>query len=132
MAVATAAAVAGLAATGLTTGMSIGQAVKQKRAMKEANAAAAKSMAEARKRLDVNVYESLGIPKEGSSVRDHFNQRLCKNNPKPCQSPQIKKFRVIPCHRPINSIVLSCPIRMMIQVGIVRGIVRNLRVRGLK
>lgn len=69
MAVATAAAVAGLAATGLTTGMSIGQAVKQKRAMKEANAAAAKSMAEARKRLDVNVYESLGIPKEGYELQ---------------------------------------------------------------
>lgn len=60
----TIAAGVGLASTGITTGMSIGQAVKQKRAMKEANAAAARSMAEARKRLDVNVYESLGIPKE--------------------------------------------------------------------
>src|SRR5210317_696000 len=65
----TIAAGVGVAATGITTGMSIGQAVKQKRAMKEANAAAAKSMAEARKRLDVNVYESLGIPKEGYELQ---------------------------------------------------------------
>ena len=69
MAVATAAAVVGLASTGLTTGMSISQSVKQKRAMKEAESQAAKSMAEARKRLDVNVYESLGIPKESYELQ---------------------------------------------------------------
>ena len=56
--------IAGLAGTAASTGMSIGQSVRQKRLQKEADAQAAKSMAEARKRLDVNVYESLGIPKE--------------------------------------------------------------------
>ena len=47
-----------------TTGMSIGQAATQKRLQAEAEREAAKAMAEARKRLDVNVYESLGIPME--------------------------------------------------------------------
>ena len=56
--------IASLAGTAASTGMSIGQSVRQKRLQKEADAQAAKSMAEARKRLDVNVYESLGIPKE--------------------------------------------------------------------
>ena len=56
--------IAALAGTAASTGMSIGQSVRQKRLQKEADAQAAKSMAEARKRLDVNVYESLGIPKE--------------------------------------------------------------------
>lgn len=50
--------------TAVTTGMSIGQAAKQKRLQAEAEQKAASAMAEARKRLDVNVYESLGIPKE--------------------------------------------------------------------
>lgn len=57
-------AIASIAGTAASTGIGIGQAVRQKRLQKEAEAAAAKSMAEARKRLDVNVYEALGIPKE--------------------------------------------------------------------
>lgn len=57
-------AVASIAGTAASTGIGIGQAVRQNRLQKEAEAAAAKSMAEARKRLDVNVYEALGIPKE--------------------------------------------------------------------
>ena len=61
---ATIGAIASIAGTGASTGISIGQSVKQKRAIAEAQRAAAKSMAEARKRLDVNVYEALGIPKE--------------------------------------------------------------------
>lgn len=61
---ATIGAIASIAGTTASTGIGIGQAVRQKRLQKEAEAAAAKSMAEARKRLDVNVYEALGIPKE--------------------------------------------------------------------
>ena len=61
---ATIGAIASITGTAASTGIGIGQAVKQKRLQKEAEQKAASAMAEARKRLDVNVYESLGIPKE--------------------------------------------------------------------
>ena len=54
----------GLATTAATTIGSFAQAAQQNRSMKEAQAAAAKAMASARKRLDVNYYEQLGIQKE--------------------------------------------------------------------
>jgi len=54
----------GLAATAATTGMSFAQAGKQRKAMREAETAADKAMQEARKKLDVNVYDKLAINKE--------------------------------------------------------------------
>lgn len=60
----TIAAAASLAATAGTTGMSFIQAGKQRRNQLKAQAEADKAMAEARKRLSVNVYKGLGITKE--------------------------------------------------------------------
>jgi hypothetical protein len=51
----------GLAATAATTGMSFAQASKQRKAMREAEKAADTAMQEARKKLDVNVYDKLAI-----------------------------------------------------------------------
>jgi len=55
------AAIGGLASTALTTGFSINDLIKSKRLQKEADAEAQKAMAEAKKLLDVNVYEALNI-----------------------------------------------------------------------
>jgi hypothetical protein len=60
----TIAAGVGLAATAGTTATSFIQAGKQRRLQREAEADAAKAMAEARKKLEVNYYEALGIQKE--------------------------------------------------------------------
>lgn len=60
----TIAAAASLAATAASTGGSFIQAGKQRRNQLKAEADAAKAMAEARKRLSVNVYKGLGIAKE--------------------------------------------------------------------
>jgi hypothetical protein len=54
----------GLAATAGTTAMSFAQAGKQRKAMREAEKAADTAMQEARKKLDVNVYDKLAIQKE--------------------------------------------------------------------
>ena len=54
----------GLAATAGTTGASFAQASKQRKIQKKAEADAAKFMADARKKLDVNFYEQLGIQRE--------------------------------------------------------------------
>lgn len=51
----------GLATQVISAGASFAQANKQKKMMQEANAEAAKAMKEARKRLDVNVYDALTI-----------------------------------------------------------------------
>jgi hypothetical protein len=51
----------GLATQAISAGASFAQANKQKKMMQEANAEAAKAMKEARKRLDVNVYDALTI-----------------------------------------------------------------------
>ena len=51
----------GLATNVISAGASFVQANKQKKMMEEANAEAAKAMKEARKRLDVNVYDALTI-----------------------------------------------------------------------
>ncbi|MAN64956.1 MAG: hypothetical protein CMI60_23730 [Parvibaculum sp.] len=51
----------GLATTAISAGASFVQANKQKKMMQEANAEAAKAIKEARKRLDVNVYDALTI-----------------------------------------------------------------------
>ncbi len=51
----------GLATNIISAGASFVQANKQKKMMEEANAEAAKAMKEARKRLDVNVYDALTI-----------------------------------------------------------------------
>ena len=61
---ATVAATAGAVASGVGTGMSFYQAGQQKKKAAEANAAANKAMAEARKRLEVNYAEALSIQKE--------------------------------------------------------------------
>jgi hypothetical protein len=54
----------GLAATAATTGMSFAQASKQRKAMREAEKAADTAMQEARKKLEVNVFDKLAINKE--------------------------------------------------------------------
>jgi hypothetical protein len=51
----------GLAATVGTTAMSFAQAGKQRKAMREAEKAADTAMQEARKKLDVNVYDKLAV-----------------------------------------------------------------------
>lgn len=51
----------GLATQAISAVASFAQANKQKKMMQEANAEAAKAMKEARKRLDVNVYDALTI-----------------------------------------------------------------------
>ena len=51
----------GLATNVISAGASFVQANKQKKMMEEANAEAAKAMKEARKRLDVNVFDALTI-----------------------------------------------------------------------
>ena len=60
----TVAAGIGLATTAATTGMSFAQAGKQRKAMKKAEAAADSAMQEARKKLEVNQFDKLGINKE--------------------------------------------------------------------
>jgi hypothetical protein len=60
MAAATA-AIAGLAISGVSAGMSFAQAAKSRKDMNAANEAAALAMAEARKRLDVNVFDQLSV-----------------------------------------------------------------------
>lgn len=58
----------GLAATAGTTAASFSQASKQRKIQKKAEADAKKFMADARKKLDVNFYEQLGIQKEPMSL----------------------------------------------------------------
>ena len=55
------AAIGGFASTALTTGFQVSDLIKSKRLQKEADAEAEKAMAEARKFLDVNVYDALNI-----------------------------------------------------------------------
>lgn len=69
----TIAAGVGLASTAATTGMSFRQASKQRDAMLDAQAKADKAMSEARKKLDVNFYESLSIPKEAYAQQVQAN-----------------------------------------------------------
>jgi hypothetical protein len=59
----TIAASAGLAATAAGTGMSVGQMIKQNRMMAQADAAAAKSLEDARRSLEKNYMASLAVPK---------------------------------------------------------------------
>ena len=63
MAIGTAAAI-GLGVTAVSTGFSFAQAASQKKQQKQAENEAAKYLADARKKLDVNFYEQLGIQKE--------------------------------------------------------------------
>jgi len=60
----TVAAGIGLATTAATTAMSFSQAGKQKKAMQDAQKSANEAMQEARKKLEVNVYDKLAIQKE--------------------------------------------------------------------
>ena len=60
----TTAAVIGIAATAASTTMSFTQANKQKKAQRQAEADADKAMQDARKKLEINVYDKLGIQKE--------------------------------------------------------------------
>ena len=60
----TIAAAAGLAATAAGTGMSFAQMGKQGKLQKQAEADAAKAMAEARKKLEINFYDKLAVQKE--------------------------------------------------------------------
>lgn len=58
------AAAAGLVGTAASTGMSFAQMGKQKKLQREAEADAAKAMAEARKKIEVNYYDQLAVQKE--------------------------------------------------------------------
>jgi hypothetical protein len=60
----TIATAAGLAATAASTGMSFANMSKQGKLQKQAEADAAKAMAEARKKLEVNYYDQLAVKKE--------------------------------------------------------------------
>ena len=64
IATSTALAVAGLATSAASTGMSFAQASKQRQAMNMAERDAQAAMEEARKKLEVNVYEGQAIMKE--------------------------------------------------------------------
>jgi len=64
IATATALAIGSLAATGVSTAASFGQARTQRKLQEQADRKAAEMMAEARKKLEVNVYEELAIAKE--------------------------------------------------------------------
>jgi hypothetical protein len=63
MAIGTAAAI-GLGVTAVSTGFSFAQSAAQKKEQRKAENEAEKYLAEARKKLDVNFYEQLGIQKE--------------------------------------------------------------------
>lgn len=69
----TIAAAASLAATAGSTVMSFKQAGDQRRAMLSAQEKADAAMAEARKKLDVNVYAALSIPKEAYAQQVQAN-----------------------------------------------------------
>ena len=69
----TIAAAASLAATAGTTAMSFKQAGDQRNAMLDAQKKADDAMQEARKKLDVNFYESLSIPKEAYAQQVQAN-----------------------------------------------------------
>ena len=69
----TVAAAAGLAATAGTTAGSFVQARNQRNAMLDAQAKADAAMQEARKKLDVNVYAALEIPKEAYAQQVQAN-----------------------------------------------------------
>jgi hypothetical protein len=58
---ATTAAIAGLAISGISAGMSFAQAIKANRAMNDANKEAELALQEAKKRLEVNVYDQLSV-----------------------------------------------------------------------
>tara|TARA_R110000868_G_scaffold99930_2_gene274793 strand:- start:1597 stop:2433 length:837 start_codon:yes stop_codon:yes gene_type:complete len=73
MPLATAVAIGSLALTATTTAMSFKQASDQNKAMLKAQDEADKAMAEARKKLDVNFYESLSIPKEAYAQQVQAN-----------------------------------------------------------
>lgn len=60
----TTAAVVGIASAGASAGMSFAQAGKQRKLMKEAEREADIAMQEARKKLEVNVFDQLSIQKE--------------------------------------------------------------------
>jgi hypothetical protein len=64
MAVVTALAIGSLAATAVSTGYSFNQAKKQKDLQQKADEKAAEMMEQARRKLEVNVYEELAIAKE--------------------------------------------------------------------
>jgi len=64
IATSTAIAAASLAATAASTGMSFAQAGKQKQAQRNAERDADQAMQEARKKLEINFYDSLAIQKE--------------------------------------------------------------------
>lgn len=64
IATATALALGSIAVSAGSAGVSFAQAGKQRRLQQEAENDAAKALAEARKKLDVNYYENLGINKE--------------------------------------------------------------------
>jgi hypothetical protein len=64
IATSTALAIGSLAATGISTAASFGQAAQQRKLQDQADRKAAEMMAEARKKLEVNVYEELAIAKE--------------------------------------------------------------------
>ena len=64
MGIATATAIAGLAVSAGSAGASFAQAAKQRRLQQDAQESAARAMAEARKKLQVNFYDQMAIQKE--------------------------------------------------------------------
>ena len=69
----TALAIGSLAATGVTTGMSFKQSIDQRNAMLDAQKKADDAMQAARKKLDVNFYAALSIPKEAYAQQVQAN-----------------------------------------------------------
>ena len=69
----TALAIGSLAATAATTGMSFKQSINQRDAMLDAQKKADDAMEEARKKLDVNFYAALSIPKEAYAQQVQAN-----------------------------------------------------------
>src|SRR5712691_6868493 len=59
-------------------------------------------------------------------------QRLCRNRPTPCHIPHARKLRVMPCHKPISTIVETCNPKMSIQEGSCGYVDRNHLWTGLK
>jgi len=64
VATATALAIGGIAVSAGSAGMSFAQANKQKKLQREAESDARQAMEEARKKLEVNYYDQLAVPKE--------------------------------------------------------------------
>ena len=79
IATSTALAIGGIAVSAGSAGMSFAQANKQKKLQREAESDARQAMEEARKKLEVNYYDQLAVPKEAYELeRKHCFQAVLK------------------------------------------------------